>query len=84
MQLSEAIKNVQTKSDFISFIDLIIMDYKTNEQEWENKNIEEYLASIKSWVEDMEWYYKNTNQALPNDINWNVFSNIIYAGKIYE
>lgn len=84
MEFYQEIKKVKTKTNFTSFIDLLINDYKNNKEVWENKTIEEYLDGMKSWVGDMEWYYKNTNQDIPNNINWNFIANILYSGKIYE
>lgn len=84
MEFYEEIKKVETKDNFVTFIDLLISDYKNNREEWENKTLEEYLESMKSWLEDMEWYYKNTSQYMPDDINWNFFANVLYSGKIYE
>ena len=50
----------------------------------ENISIQEYLESVSSWVEDMEGYYKNTNQEIPNNINWDFIATLFYVGNIYE
>ena len=50
----------------------------------ENISIQEYLESVSSWVEDMEGYYKNTNQEIPNNINWDFIATLFYVGSIYE
>lgn len=84
MKLYEEIKNVESKDDFISFVEMLISDFKQNKDEWENQTVEDYLEGLKSWVEDMEGYYKNTKQPVPENINWNFFVNILYSGKIYE
>ena len=50
----------------------------------ENISIQEYLESVSSWVEDMEGYYKNTNQEIPNNIKWDFIATLFYVGSIYE
>lgn len=84
MEFYEELSKVKSKTNFTEFINLLINDYKNNKQEWENQTIEEYLDGIKSWIEDMEFYYKNTNQEMPDNINWQFLANILYCGKIYE
>lgn len=46
MEFYEEIKKVETKDNFVTFIDLLISDYKNNREEWENKTLEEYLESM--------------------------------------
>jgi hypothetical protein len=84
MSIYLEIKNVKTKEDFIKFLGMLAEDKKSNIEEWENKSIEDYLESIKSWIEDMEGYYKNNNIQAPKNIDWNFIANILYVGKIYE
>jgi len=73
-----------TKDEFLIFLSKLLEDYKINKNDWENKSLEDYLSALKAWVEDMDGYYMNMNKELPTDINWEVFSDILYAGKIYE
>lgn len=56
--LGESIKKIDSKDEFIKFIELLADDKSNNSLEWENVDIVSYLNSIKSWVEDMEEYYK--------------------------
>ncbi|MCC5945595.1 MAG: hypothetical protein JJT94_11725 [Bernardetiaceae bacterium] len=49
-----------------------------------DKSITSFLEGVESWVEDMEGYYENTNQDLPDDVNWKIFADILYAAKMYE
>ena len=78
------IKNINDKKDFLEFMQLLINDLKTNSHEWENESLESFLEAIMHWTEDMEGYYQNTNQPIPNNINWKVFADILIAAKMYE
>jgi len=83
MELYEELGGVNSKDDFLKFLNSLINDNTNNDEEWENRSIAEYLGSIRSWVEDMEGYYKNNNLSVPK-INWNFLATIFYVGKIYE
>ena len=69
--------NIKNKKDFLQFMELFGKNI-------ENISIQEYLESVSSWVEDMEGYYKNTNQEIPNNINWDFIATLFYVGSIYE
>ncbi|WP_066172204.1 DUF7660 family protein [Bacillus marinisedimentorum] len=70
------IESIKSKEELISFIDNLKNDLVTNQTEWENLSLEDYLEAIKSWVED-------TN-SLPSNPNWSTLAEILMAGKFYE
>lgn len=82
--MNEILKIIKSKEDFIEFINVLIKDMNEKPGEWEDKPVMSYLESIQSWVEDMDGYYQNTKQEVPQDINWNFIATLLYVGKIYE
>lgn len=81
---SKKINEINSKEDFVNFVELLISNLKSNPEEWTNKTLPEYLESISSWTEDMEGYYQNNDMPIPENINWKVFANILIAAKMYE
>jgi len=65
-------------------MDILESDFNNKREEWPNETIEDYLVSIKSWVEDMDGYYDNTNSKPPENIDWEFIALLFYVGKIYE
>lgn len=82
--LGESINKIDSKDDFIKFIELLADDKSNNSLDWESVDVVSYLNSIKSWLEDMEGYYKNMNLDIPNNIDWKFIATLFYIGKIYE
>ena len=82
--ISSFIKDIETKEDFINFVNLLKNDFIKNKNNWENITLFDYLNAIEAWTKDMEGYYKNTNQYIPKNIPWKIFADILYAGTIYE
>jgi hypothetical protein len=82
--LGTTIDSINTKSDFVNFIELLLQDFRNNPHEWENKTIDSFLEAASSWTEDMEWYYHNNKLPLPQNVDWQVFANILMAAKMYE
>ena len=83
-ELINQIENLNTKEDFVIFLELLVKDLRNNPNGWENNNLESYLEAAASWTEDMEGYYENNNLSLPQDVNWKVFANILIAATMYE
>jgi len=74
-----------TKQEFILFIENLRTDFIENKEQWENKTIEDYLEAMANYVEDIDGYYKNTNQNIDLEmVNWKVFSDILKGSTIYE
>jgi len=84
MTIEEKLKSVNSKTDFISFIEHLVEDLKNNPDRWVNLSLSDYLESISNWTEDMEGYYLNNDLPYPININWKVFAEILYAAKMYE
>lgn len=77
-------KKIETKDDFIRFLESHLDDLKNHPNDWENKTLPDYLEAIINWTEDMEGYYINNHLPIPNNVNWKVFADILIAAKIYE
>lgn len=68
---------IKSKEDFLHFMEFF-------KKSISNLSVQEYLESVVSWTEDMEGYYKNTNQEIPQNINWDFIATLFYVGSIYE
>ena len=82
--IHDQINNINSKEDFIEFLNILITDLRTSEGKWENDSLESYLEAMAGWTEDMDGFYLNQNQPVPKDINWKVFANILMAAAMYE
>ena len=50
MDISNILENVDSKEEFMKFLIELRYDNEHRGEEWENKDINEYLASVCSWV----------------------------------
>ena len=83
-EFADKIETVNSKKDFINFIEILLSDLRNNPEQWENINLESYLGAMAAWTEDMDGYYQNKNEPIPQNVNWKVFANILMAAKMYE
>lgn len=74
-----------TKKEFTQFIDNLRADFIENKEQWENKTIEDYLEAVSRYIEDIDGYYKNTNQEIDLEkVDWKVFADILKGSSMYE
>lgn len=84
IDFNKKINEINSKEDFVNFVELLVANLNSNPNEWVNTTLSEYLEGVASWTEDMEGYYHNNNNPVPESVNWKVFANILIAAKMYE
>ena len=82
MKWMEKINNINSKSDFLEFMTELEEDFNKNNDEWENQYPDEYIGSIRDWVDD----YSSSGQKDIDwkKVDWRLLAKLFYMGKIYE
>lgn len=78
------INEIDNKENFISFVELLVSNLKNKPNEWSNITLLEYLEALISYTEDLDGYYFNKKTSIPENINWQLFANILIGAKMYE
>ena len=84
MELREQAEKMQTRDDFVIFMHHLVRDLRTCPEQWENPSLEAYLAAIAAWVQDMDGYYRNRGEQVPQYLTWKHVGEILLAARIYE
>ena len=84
MTLEDTARSVETKDDFIIFLQALQADYEANGESWENTTLSSFLEATAAWSLDMEGYYRNTGQDSSSVPPWRVLADILMAARIYE
>ncbi len=84
MKIHELVDGVQTKADLVRFIRDLAQDLEARPAEWENHNLERYLAALARWLEDCDGYYQNQARDVPAAPSWKNVAEMLIAAKTYE
>lgn len=84
MNVSNQVDSVSSKEELADFIDALRADLRTDEAEWENPTLEQYLEAMAAWIRVMDRAYENTSRNFPEKPSWKLFADILFAAKIYE
>jgi hypothetical protein len=76
---------ISSRQEFISFLETFRRNLIENPDEWENKNLEDFLEAMIRYTDDLQGYYDNTKQTINADMpDWQVFADILAGARIYE
>lgn len=82
--LSKQINDVDSKEQLADFVAALARDLQENSRDWENVSLDRFLGAMAAWVRDMDEYYKNTGQPIPDTPTWRTFADILFAARVYE
>jgi hypothetical protein len=84
MNLNEQVDAINSREEFVSFVRALLRDFKQDPGSWENDRLESFLNAIAGWVEDVDGYYSNLGEPVPDQPSWKVLGQILLAAKVYE
>ena len=84
MELHAQAEKIQTRDDLVIFMHHLVRELRTCPERWENTSLEAYLTAIAAWVQDMDGYYRNRGEQVPQHPTWKHVGEILLAARIYE
>lgn len=75
---------IQTREDFVAFVNELSREYRANPAAWENNNLGSFLEALAAWTEDLNGYYANKGELVPEKPDWKTVADMLMAAKIYE
>lgn len=68
---------VNDRSSFIHFLNLLQKDLAENPQHWENKTLPDFLEALERYSEDVQGYFDNMKiDRNADEPNWNIFATL--------
>ena len=80
----ERVRDIQTKEDLADFVREFREGLLLNPDDWENPDLEGFLAAMEAWIRSMDMYAKNSGDSDVTTPNWSTFAKILCASKVYE
>jgi len=74
-----------TRQEFIEFLKEFRTDFEQHPENWEHKNISDFLESMIRYTEDIQGFYDNHKMEINADEpTWENFSHILKGTSMYE
>jgi hypothetical protein len=84
MDLTQQLNSINSRQDLAAFIQSLINNYESESESWENKDLLAYLDALAGWTEDMDGYFHNIGEKVPEQPSWALFGKMLLAAKYYE
>ncbi len=84
VNISDPTDSIQTREDFIAFVQRLSKDFRNNPTAWDNDKLGTYLESLAAWTHDMDGYYHNKGEEPPTNVNWRFIAQLLLAARVYE
>ena len=82
--LAERVEAIRTREDFAAFVRDLLADLRAHPEHWENATLDRYLDALAAWVEDMDSWARNNDQAVPVQPGWKQIGQALLAASLYE
>ena len=76
---------VNSRQDFIEFLQQLHASYLKNGNDWENQNLGDFLEALSAYATDIPGYYDNMSIAVNADTaSWRIFADMLRGAIVYE
>lgn len=76
---------INSRQEFIVFLNQLRTDYRKNGKDWENQNLGDFIEALAAYAADIPGYYRNMSIPVNADTaSWRVFADILRGATIYE
>jgi hypothetical protein len=73
-----------TRAELAGFIDQLADSYVEDPEQWENDTIESFLRAWSAWLNDMDGYFLNQGEVVPEAPSWQLVAQMLLAARVYE
>ena len=84
MGIFEYLDHVNSKEDLLKFLVYLQKDFKVNQDEWENIEVETYLEALHGWLGAYEGVYINKKRKSSRKYPWKFIAQMLLAAAYYE
>jgi hypothetical protein len=77
-------RRVESRADLGEFIRALSTHFRQDPRAWENGNLTSFLDALAAWTTDMDGYFKNRGEKVPEAPTWAMFAQMLLAARIYE
>ena len=85
MRIETSKFHVPDRATFIQFLNWLKQDFTNNPDDWENRNLADFLEALAPYTEAIQGFYDNTGQNVNADeASWQLFADILSGATMYD
>lgn len=84
MTAEDEFGEVRTRADFVRFQTTLARSRRVEPEVWENDSIDRLLEAWAAWLEDLDGYFENLGEPVPQQPSWAFVAQMLLAARVYE
>lgn len=77
-------ESIETREQLAKFILDLADEARTKPKSWENVDLPAFLEALAAFTEDMDGYFANRGEAVPEQPTWSTLGEMLIAATMYE
>ena len=77
-------EGVTTREELAVFVALLAREAQQMPKVWENTDLRSFLEALAAWINDMDGYFMNRGEQVPEQPSWRTFAQMLAAATTYE
>lgn len=78
------IQTIRSREQLAAFLRGMVAELRGQPGTWQNGDLPSFLSAMAAWVEDMDGYYANRGEDVPDAPTWQTLRDILSAARVYE
>lgn len=84
MSLESRASGPLTRAELVAFLSQLADSFVEEPERWQNNNLEDFLRAWSAWLEDMDGYFLNRSEPVPEEPSWRLIAQMLLAARVYE
>ena len=82
-KLHIALDSLNTRDDFVPFVELLLESFRESGPPWENATLESFLAALAHAARNLEHYYDSADEAARNVASptWEAVAGLLFSAR---
>lgn len=73
-----------TRAQIAGFVDQLADSLAAEPDAWDNNTLDLFLRGLAGWLGDMDGYFRNRGEPVPESPSWQLVAAALLAARIYE
>lgn len=83
-ELEANAEQLESRGDLVAFLGQLADSLVENPEAWENDTLEGFLRAWSVWLSEMDGYFLNRQETVPETPSWRLVAQMLLAAKVYE
>lgn len=84
MSTTEAVDAIHSREEFVAYVRGLACSLRDEPATWEHQDLDSYFHALAAWAEDMDGYFRNRTEAIPEQPSWKLLAQMLAAARVYE